>query len=120
MDGFAGSLAALMRERGVSASALAREVPCDRALICRYRNGKQRPSERLASRIDDILGAAGALSALAERPPTRRAVLAGSLLAGGLLGIGAEALDRITWAQERPAHADLAAAESLAGVLAVR
>jgi hypothetical protein len=121
MDGFAGALDALMSERGVSASALARRVPCDRALICRYRKGKQRPSARMAGLVDDILDAGGQLAALAApQPPTRRAVLAGGLLAGGLVGIGAENLDRIAWAQQRPAHADVAAAESLAGVLAAQ
>jgi transcriptional regulator with XRE-family HTH domain len=119
MGSFARALDALISEHGISVSALARRVPCDRALICRYRNGRQKPSAKMARRLDDILGAAGELVALAASdPPTRRAVLAGGLLAGGLLSVGAEALDRVLWAQERPAHTDVAAADALADVLA--
>jgi transcriptional regulator with XRE-family HTH domain len=63
---FAEALAALMAERGVSGSALARQVPCDRALISRYLNGRQRPSHRMAARLDEVIGAGGELAALAD------------------------------------------------------
>jgi hypothetical protein len=65
MDEFAGRLRALMAERGLGVLALARQVPCDKALISRLAAGKQRPSEQIASRLDDALGAGGELAALA-------------------------------------------------------
>jgi transcriptional regulator with XRE-family HTH domain len=68
MDGFAPMLRALMSERGLTVAGLARQVPCDKALISRYRSGRQEPSLRMAQRIDDTLGAAGQLAALARGP----------------------------------------------------
>jgi transcriptional regulator with XRE-family HTH domain len=65
-DGFAGALRALMDERGLSTSALARKVPCDKTLVSRYRNGSQPPSLRMARRLDDALDAGGELEALAR------------------------------------------------------
>jgi transcriptional regulator with XRE-family HTH domain len=62
---FAARLAAAMTERGLSGRALARQVPCDPALISRLASGKQRPSEQMAQRLDDVLAAAGELAALA-------------------------------------------------------
>lgn len=41
---FAGELRALMAERGISGRALARQVPCDPALICRYRRSAKTPT----------------------------------------------------------------------------
>lgn len=66
MSGFAGALGALMDERGLSVSSLATKVPCDKALISRYRSGAQSPSERMARRLDEVLGADGQLVALAR------------------------------------------------------
>jgi transcriptional regulator with XRE-family HTH domain len=68
MDGFAEMLRALMGERGLSVAGLARQVPCDKALISRYRSGRQHPSQRMAQRIDGVLGAGGQLAALARQP----------------------------------------------------
>ncbi len=118
--GFAGELRALMATRGISGCALARMVPCDKALICRYRSGKQAPSAKMANRIDEVLGAGGDLAAIAraEAGPGRRSVLAGGLIAGALLGIGLEAADRLAWVARHESHVDLAAVESLADVLA--
>lgn len=65
MDGFAGALRALMDERGLSANALAHLVPCDKALISRYRNARQQPSVRMARRLDDVLGSGSQLADLA-------------------------------------------------------
>jgi tetratricopeptide (TPR) repeat protein len=65
MSGFAGALCALMDERAVSANALARSVPCDKALISRYRAGRQHPSPRMARRLDEVLAAGGRLAAVA-------------------------------------------------------
>src|SRR5690349_18246356 len=68
VSGFAEALGALMHERGLSANALARQVPCDKALISRYRSGRQDPSARMARRIDEVLGADGRLAGLAAVP----------------------------------------------------
>jgi transcriptional regulator with XRE-family HTH domain len=65
MDDFAGRLRALIAERGLGVLALARRVPCDKALISRLASGKQRPSPEMAARLDDALGAGGELAALA-------------------------------------------------------
>src|SRR5712691_5926484 len=64
-DGFAGRLASLMAERGLGVLALARRVPCDKALISRIAAGKQRPSAQIAHRLDGALEAGGELAALA-------------------------------------------------------
>jgi hypothetical protein len=69
MDGFAGRLAVLMAGRGVGVRALARQVPCNHALISRYLNGRQVPSPGLAARLDALLEAGGELAALAAARP---------------------------------------------------
>jgi transcriptional regulator with XRE-family HTH domain len=63
---FSEALRALMAQRGIGGNALARRVFCDRSLISRYLNGKQPPSAKMAAKLDDVLGAGGALAALAE------------------------------------------------------
>ncbi|MGO9221942.1 MAG: helix-turn-helix domain-containing protein [Streptosporangiaceae bacterium] len=116
MDDFATALHELMTERGVSVREMARRVPCDKALISRYCSGKQRPSLKLAKRCDDLLGAGGDLMALAE--PSRRTVLAGGLLMGGLLTIGRGTVEQLTWADQHPRQIDVSAADALADLLA--
>ena len=113
--GFAEELRALMTERSISGKALARQVLCDPALICRYRTGKQAPSAKMARWIDNALGAEGALAALAG--PDRRAVLAGSLLAGSMLAIGPDTRDLLAWAERHPPHISTAVVDSLAELL---
>jgi transcriptional regulator with XRE-family HTH domain len=66
---FADQLRQLMTRQGVTAYALARQVPCDRGLLSRYLSGKQPPSERMAARLDDALQAGGQLAALAGARP---------------------------------------------------
>ena len=105
MGSFAEALTALMAERGVSGSALARQVPCDRALISRYLSGRQQPSRRIAGRIDEVLGAGRELAALALVP----AVL-GS-------GLNPDIRERLAWTREHPRLIDQAVVQSLAGVL---
>jgi transcriptional regulator with XRE-family HTH domain len=68
---FAARLRALMAERGIGVLALARLVPCDKALVSRLANGKQQPSRAMAGRIDDVLEAGGELAALASSPVMR-------------------------------------------------
>src|SRR5215831_15265904 len=65
MTGFAVRLAALMARRGMGVRALARQVPCNHALISRYLNGHQAVSPGMAARLDGLLGAGGELVALA-------------------------------------------------------
>ncbi len=65
---FAEALRALMDERGVSGNALARTVPCDKALISRLVNGKQQPSRGMAQILDHMLEAGGMLAHRADRP----------------------------------------------------
>ncbi|HEY3955594.1 MAG TPA: helix-turn-helix transcriptional regulator [Streptosporangiaceae bacterium] len=72
--GFAARLRALMTERRVGVRALARQVPCDAALVSRLANGRQRPSPQIARRLDDVLGAVGELVALAADPLAEVAV----------------------------------------------
>jgi transcriptional regulator with XRE-family HTH domain len=116
--GFAEALRALMDERGISGRALARKVPCDQALVSRYLSGKQEPSTKMAQLFDDALGAEGALVGLAK--PGRRAVLTGGLLAGALMTISPETLERLAWAERHPPQIDAAVVESLADVLAAQ
>lgn len=104
---FAELLRALMRERGVSGNGLARRAFCDKALISRLANGRQRPSANMARVLDDALEAGGKLTALTETP----------LLT---TEIGAEGKDRLTWAARHPQRIDGAAVESLAAVLAAQ
>jgi transcriptional regulator with XRE-family HTH domain len=68
VGGFAETLRALMGERGLTVAGLARQVPCGKALISRYRSGQQQPSHRMAQRVDSVLGAGGQLAALARAP----------------------------------------------------
>ena len=54
--------------RGLGVRALARQVPCNHALISRYLNGHQEPTPGMAARLDVLLGAGGELAALAAVP----------------------------------------------------
>jgi hypothetical protein len=54
-----------MAEQGLGVLALARRVPCDKALISRLVHGKQAPSVQMSHRLDDVLEAGGELAALA-------------------------------------------------------
>ena len=70
---FATLLRELMREREMSGRGLARRVPCDAALISRLASGRQRPSERMARLLDEVLGAGGALAGASLGLAARRA-----------------------------------------------
>lgn len=62
---FAERLCALMNEHGFGVRALAREVPCDPALISRLKNAKEAPSRTTVRRLEELLNAQGALKAAA-------------------------------------------------------
>src|SRR5260370_11315469 len=117
---FAELLRSLMAEREISGRQLAARVPCDPSLVCRYRSGKQRPTAKMAKLFDAALEAGGKLigAARTEAGPDRRSVLAGGLLAGGMLSIGTDVADRLDWSARHPARIDMAAVDSLADVLA--
>lgn len=59
-----------MREHDLTGRSLARRVPCDPALISRLASGLKQPSARMARRLDEVLGAGGALieAAKPQRP----------------------------------------------------
>lgn len=123
--GFGEALSALMTERDISGRSLARQVPCDQALICRYRSGKQKPSAKMAARLDEVLDAGGSLVALAKDTPLgRRAVLA--VAVAGLAGpplfgvLDLDGRERLAWARRHPSQVDDSTVESLAGVLAAQ
>ncbi len=107
MGSFAEELRSLMAARGVSGNELARQVPCDAALVSRYLSGRQPPSRRMANRFDDVLCAGGKLGALVPSR-TRRGDL------------DPELRDRLAWAERHPRRIDLATVESLAMLLAAQ
>jgi transcriptional regulator with XRE-family HTH domain len=74
MSEFGTALARLMTARDLGVRELARMVPCNPGHITNLRNGRDRPSEKMAARLDEVLGAGGELLALvppAARPPRR-------------------------------------------------
>jgi transcriptional regulator with XRE-family HTH domain len=91
---FSEALTALMTERGISGYALARRVPCDRGLISRYVNAKQDPSQRMAHRLDEVLGAEGSLAALTPAQPQHEQPETWEALRGQAAGEEEEELER--------------------------
>jgi hypothetical protein len=112
---FAERLRTLMAERQVSGRQLARLVPCDPSLVCHFRTGRKLPSEKMAKLFDIALNANGELAgaARAEALPGRRSVLAGGLLAGGLLAVAPDAREMLAWAERHPPQIDGAVVDSL-------
>jgi transcriptional regulator with XRE-family HTH domain len=53
------------QERGLSLAQLAQLVPCNRGYVGQLEHGDRRPSPDFANRLDEVLGADGALAALA-------------------------------------------------------
>ena len=56
----------LAQARGLSLRELARRVPCDASHLSQVVHGRERPSLRVAARLDDVLEAGGELVALAD------------------------------------------------------
>lgn len=100
---FGGKLRALMAERGVTQRGLARLVPCNDGYLSRVAHDAQIPSERLAERLDELLGADGELAAL-------RMSLDGV--------VNADDRARIAAAIAHPARLDGAAVDAFDAVLA--
>ncbi|MFC5750492.1 helix-turn-helix domain-containing protein [Actinomadura rugatobispora] len=61
---FGETLRRLIAEREIGVRELARRVPCDAGHLSKISHGIKRPSEQLASRLDDLLDANGELVAL--------------------------------------------------------
>ncbi len=113
MDGFAEALRALMAERGTSGNALARRVPCDKAHISHLKNGHQRPSRRIAERLDEILGAGGKLAALSHDEPPNGGISADRRALASTVADQAGTTELIR--RLRASDVDMAALEALAG-----
>jgi transcriptional regulator with XRE-family HTH domain/dienelactone hydrolase len=62
---FSDELRRLLGERGMSVRECARKVPCDSGYVSKLAGGIKRPSPEMAERFDAVLGASGALAALA-------------------------------------------------------
>lgn len=67
---FGEKMRALLTEQGLSLRKLAKAIPADAGLLSKISRDLERPSERMAVLIDEVLGAGGELVAL--RPPTVR------------------------------------------------
>jgi len=63
---FGEKLVALMEARGLSQREVARRASCSAGYLSNVIHGRKRASERLAARLDDLLEAAGELTALTE------------------------------------------------------
>lgn len=70
MADLGSELRRLLAARGMSLNELARQAPCDPGYLSKVVRGQKRASPRLLARLDEILGADGAITALAGSPPT--------------------------------------------------
>src|SRR6266498_5658774 len=61
---FGDALRRLRTAAGMSQAHLARQVPVHTSNVSRYESGLQHPEERMAARLDELLGAGGELLAL--------------------------------------------------------
>jgi tetratricopeptide (TPR) repeat protein len=64
MSEFSDELRRLMAEHGIGVRKLARQVPCNPGYLSNLRNGKKRPSQQIAARLDELVDAGGLLVAL--------------------------------------------------------
>src|SRR5260370_16924248 len=72
MTAFGEQMRRVMAERGMSLHKLAKIVNYDVGYLCRGRNGQKPASPVMAARVDNALGAGGALIALAPAPPVKQ------------------------------------------------
>ncbi|EMD29624.1 helix-turn-helix transcriptional regulator [Amycolatopsis azurea] len=103
---FGDALRRLRVARGLSQSKLAQRVPVHTSNVSRYESGQQHPEESIAARLDELLGAGGAL--LARWSP---------------LDVGpldADQRDRIEYSRRFPGRIDEAAISALADSLAAQ
>jgi transcriptional regulator with XRE-family HTH domain len=116
MTDFGGEVRRLMAERGMTLGELARRSNYDKGYLSKVMNGRKPASEALASHLDRLLGADGALRTLVSR----RKVLAGAATIAGtsLLGaLEADERERFSWTQRKPASIDHVTVDSLASAL---
>ncbi|WP_067466929.1 helix-turn-helix domain-containing protein [Actinomadura macra] len=113
METFGEKLCELMAERQISQRKLSNLVPCDDGYVSRLVRGLRMPSEEMAARFDEILGADGSLAALRPDPPKPKR--SGAAAAGTvMLGINPDLWDDD---MERRALLQLAALGMSAGAL---
>ncbi|WP_067466932.1 helix-turn-helix domain-containing protein [Actinomadura macra] len=113
MATFGEKLCELMAERQISQRKLSNLVPCDDGYVSRLVRGLRMPSEEMAARFDEILGADGSLAALRPDPPKPKR--SGAAAAGTvMLGINPDLWDDD---MERRALLQLAALGMSAGAL---
>ena len=93
MSDFGGELVRLMTERGVGVRQLARACYVNPGHISNIRNGKDRPSDKLAEVIDDYFQAGGQLKALAKLPADAPVAFPGDKIAAIELARRATASD---------------------------
>ncbi|MGW4129512.1 helix-turn-helix domain-containing protein [Amycolatopsis japonica] len=103
---FGDALRRFRQARGLSQSALARQVPVHTSNVSRYESDLQHPEESVAARLDELLGADGAL--LARWSP---------LDVGPL---NADQQERIEYSRRFPGRIDEAAITALAESLAAQ
>jgi transcriptional regulator with XRE-family HTH domain len=109
MSGLGDELRRLMAERGVGVRQLARLVPCNPGHISNICNGLKRPSPQMAARLDDVLGADGALSRFVAEP----APIPISSFELQDIAPDPDLYDRITKAVRDPARVDAAVVDWL-------
>jgi transcriptional regulator with XRE-family HTH domain len=113
---FGAKLTDLMDQRDVTVQALARQVPCDKAQLSRYRTGQHLPSATIVARLDELLGAGGELVALTRREALTNAgaIAPLAIMPGSLLGLLGESAAGITTRH----RIDDAGVDALANMLA--
>lgn len=67
MNDFSEHLIRVMAEREVGVRELARQVPCNPGYLSNLRNGRKRPSQSVAARLDELLDVGGALAVSAMK-----------------------------------------------------
>lgn len=109
MSGLGDELRRLMAERGLGVRQLARLVPCNPGHISNICNGLKRPSPQMAARLNDVLGADGALSRFVAEP----APIPISSFELQDIAPDPDLYDRITKAVRDPARVDAAVVDWL-------
>lgn len=72
MAEFAAEVRRLMAERGMSLRGLAKAASYDPSYLSKVLSGHKPSSPYLAARLDDVLGAGGAIRDATQQPPPRR------------------------------------------------
>ncbi|GAA2636059.1 helix-turn-helix transcriptional regulator [Actinomadura fulvescens] len=105
---FGETLRQLMAEREISLRKLAKAVPCDPGHLSRISNDRKPPSPELAQRLDELLGAGGAL------------VMASRLRKATNGDLTPEDEERLLLAARKPTRADMTVVDNLATILSAQ